>query len=55
NASDEDGEFGFDMEELEGFSAGSDARELWSGESVRIGDTFTATLPAHSAKVFYIA
>ncbi len=55
NASDEDGEFGFDMEELEGFSAGSDARELWSGESVRIGDTFTATLPAHGAKVFYIA
>ncbi len=55
NASDEDGEFGFDMEELEGFSAGSDARELWSGESVRIGDAFTATLPAHGAKVFYIA
>ena len=55
NVSDEDGEFGFDMEELEGFSAGSDARELWSGESVRIGDAFTATLPAHGAKVFYIA
>ncbi|MBP1585510.1 MAG: glycoside hydrolase family 27 protein [Lachnospiraceae bacterium] len=55
NVSEEDGVLGFDMAELESISAGSDAKELWSGESMQIGDKFTVSLPAHGAKVFYIA
>ena len=45
----------FELAELEDILPGSKATELWSGENTEIGSTFSTKLPAHGAKVFYLA
>ena len=54
NAGEQDGEFAFALEELEDIPTGSLATELWSGETVTIGEEFRIEVPAHGAKVFRI-
>ena len=54
NAGEQDGEFAFALEELEDIPTGSLATELWSGETVTIGEEFRIEAPAHGAKVFRI-
>ena len=54
NAGEQDGEFAFALEELEDIPTGSLATELWSGETVTIGEEFRTEIPAHGAKVFRI-
>ena len=54
NAGEEDGAFDVATEELEGIPAGSKATELWSGESLVLGDSNRVEIPAHGAKVFFV-
>jgi hypothetical protein len=49
NAGEEDGAFDVATEELEGIPAGSKATELWSGESVVLGENNRLEISAHGA------
>ena len=54
NAGEQRGTLSVELDELEDLSAGSKATELWSGESVVVDKLFSAEIPEHGAKVFYI-
>ena len=54
NVGEEDGSFNVSPEELEGIPAGSKATELWSGESVVLGENNRLEISAHGAKVFFV-
>ncbi len=55
NAGSESGQIAFSMEELELNGQDHNATELWSGESAEFRESISAEVPAHGAKVFYIA
>ena len=54
NAGEEDGVFDVALDELEGIPADAKATELWSGESVVLGENNSIEIPAHGAKVYFI-
>ena len=54
NAGEEDGVFDVALDELEGITADAKATELWSGESVVLGENNSMEIPAHGAKVYFI-
>ena len=55
NLGDEDGALVFETEELELSGMTRMGTELWSGQTMELGDQIRVEIPRHGAKVYFFA